>query len=421
MAMVNLSLALHRMEQGRYVLEAEPVDLHATLMGALDDLREHADAKHLRFDIKIGTDTMVVEGHPDLAYALIANILKNAIEAVPDSGTICIRLSGDANSVGLSIANDGVVPKEIRDHFFTKYATSGKAGGSGLGAYSARLMARAMGGDLRLETVDDKATLLSLQLRRAALGPRPEAVPHMRLGHTLALGAHPTVLIVDDDEYNRQILGRLLPQECAVVDTAANGKAAVERVRLERPDLIFMDINMPVMGGIEALHAIRELQVQAGQAPSVIVAFSAIDDEQSQAGYLAQGFDACLGKPCTRQDVMALLAGRQEAPAPAGDGPDEEIVVDEDLLPMMVDFRASRAALLEELVAALANGDREASRRLSHQLGGSLGTFGFHWASRTCKAIESEIDKGGPLPSADRARGILAHVRTVAVRPRTSG
>jgi CheY-like chemotaxis protein len=201
---------------------------------------------------------------------------------------------------------------------------------------------------------------------------------------------------------------------------AVNGRAALDRVRQWRPDLIFMDINMPVMGGIEALHAIRAAQSGAGQAPSVIVAFSAIDDERSQMAYLAQGFDACLGKPCSRQDVMALLAGRQTARGEPSGGPEEAIAVDAELLPMLADFRASRAALLEELVAALDRADRDTARRLAHQLGGSLGTFGFHWASRACKAIEHEIDAGGALPAVARARGVLAHVRTVAARPKNA-
>lgn len=419
MTMVNLSLALHRMEQGRYAPEAEPVDLHATLLAAIDDLKEHADAKSIRLDMEVGAGGTVAQGHPDFIYSLIANILKNAIEAAPEASAIRIRMRADAASVGLNIANDGAIPAEIRPRFFDKYATSGKPGGSGLGAYSARLMARAMGGELNMTTAEESGTELALVLPRAKSGPKAEPASQVRLGHPLAMVEHPGVLIVDDDEYNRLILGRLLPEECAPVEMAVNGKAALDRIRQWRPDVIFMDINMPVMGGIEALHAIRSAQSEAGQAPSVIVAFSAIDDESSQTAYLAQGFDACLGKPCSRQDVMALLAGRLARRSDPDAGPDAEIAVDAELLPMLTEFRASRAALLEELIVALDRGDREAGRRLAHQLGGSLGTFGFHWASRACKAMEGEIESGAPLPAAARARGILAHVRTVAARPRT--
>lgn len=418
MTMVNLSLALHRMEQGCYVLEAEAVDLHATLLAVIDDLKEHADAKGLRLDLKGGADGTVAVGHADFAYSVIANVLKNAIEAAPAGSAVSIEVVSENAAIRLSVANAGAVPAEIRARFFGKYATSGKQGGSGLGAYSARLMARAMGGELEMATDEHSGTLLTLSLPRASADRVPETAPHVRIDSQLDIAAHPGVLIVDDDEYNRLILRRLLPEDCAPVEMAVNGKAAVDRIRKWRPDLIFMDINMPVMGGIEALNAIRAAQATAGQAPSVIVAFSAIDDAQSQTAYLAQGFDACLGKPCSRADVMALLVGRPPTPTAAEDGPETEIEIDGELLPMLPEFRASRAALLEELVLSLERGEREAARRLAHQLGGSLGTFGLHWASRACKALEDEIERGGPLPAVARAQGVLAHVRTVAAQPR---
>lgn len=418
MAMVNLSLALHRMEQGRYELAPEAVDLHATLLAAIDDLKDHADAKGLRLDPKVGAGGTVAMGHPDFAYSVIANVLKNAIEAAPERSTVSIEIAGEETAIHLRVANAGAVPAEIRTRFFSKYATSGKPGGSGLGAYSARLMARAMGGELEMVSGEDSGTALTLSLPRASAERVPETAAHVRVDRPLAIVARPGVLIVDDDEYNRLILGRLLPESCARVETAVNGMAAVDRVRQWHPDLIFMDINMPVMGGIEAMHAIRAAQAAAGQAPSVIVAFSAIDDAQSQAAYLAQGFDACLGKPCSRSDVMTLLAGGATTTADAGGGPETEIDVDAELLPMLDEFRTSRTALLNELVVALGRGERDGARRLAHQLGGSLGTFGFHWASRACKALEAEIEQGGALPAVARAQGILAHVRTVAARPK---
>lgn len=418
LAMVNLSLSLHKMERGEFALQPEPVDLQATVQAAIDDLREHADAKALRIAFDAGMAVPAAEGQSDLAYSLVANILKNAIEAAPENGEVRIRLGAQEATVSLSVANAGAVPADIRGRFFSKYATSGKAGGSGLGAYSARLIARALGGDLTMETSDAGGTTLELSLRRAASAAPSGPATHVRIGHPLAFDTCPEILIVDDDEYNRLILAKLLPPGCKRVATAVNGRLALERIRDWRPDLIFMDIHMPVMGGIEALHAIRAFQAAAGQVPSVVVAFSAIDDARSQDAYLTEGFDACLGKPCTRQDVMALLAGRQSAQAGAADARNDIVWVEADLLPMLPEFRASREALLEELVGALLRGERGEGRRLAHQLGGSLGIFGFHAASTACKTLEAELDAGDTAALAERARRILDHLRTATVRPR---
>ncbi|MDA8254497.1 MAG: response regulator [Betaproteobacteria bacterium] len=418
LAMVNLSLSLHKMERGEFTFQPESVDLQATVQAVIDDLREHADAKALHIGFDAVAAIPAAEGQSDLAYSLVANILKNAIEAAPEGSALEIRLGAQEATVSLSVANAGAVPADIRGRFFSKYATSGKAGGSGLGAYSARLIARALGGDLTMETSDAGGTTLELSLRRATSAAPAGPVSHVRIGHPLAVDACPEILIVDDDEYNRLILARLLPPGCRRVTTAVNGKLALECIRDWRPNLIFMDIHMPVMGGIEALHAIRAFQAAAGQVPSVVVAFSAIDDARSQDTYLAEGFDACLGKPCTRQDVMALLAGRQGAQTGTADERNDTVWVEADLLPMLPEFRASREALLADLVDALLRGERGEGRRLAHQLGGSLGIFGFHAASAACKALEAELETGDTAALAERARHILDHLRTATVRPR---
>ncbi|MCM2288492.1 MAG: hybrid sensor histidine kinase/response regulator, partial [Sulfuritalea sp.] len=340
LAMVNLSLSLHKMERGEFALQPEPVDLQATAQAAIDDLMEHADAKALGIRFDAGTAIPAAEGQSDLAYSLVANILKNAIEAAPEGSQVWIRLGAQEETVSLSVSNAGAVPTEIRGRFFSKYVTAGKPGGSGLGAYSARLIAHALGGDLAMETSDEGGTTLELRLRRAASAAPSGPVTHVRIGHPLAFDTCPEILIVDDDEYNRLILAKLLPASCKRVVTAVNGRLALEQIRDWRPDLIFMDIHMPVMGGIEALHAIRAFQAAAGQLPSVVVAFSAIDDARSQDAYLSEGFDACLGKPCTRQDVMALLAGRQSAQTGTADERNDIVWVEADLLPMLPEFRA---------------------------------------------------------------------------------
>ena len=418
LAMVNLTLSLRRMERGEFQLDAEPVDLHAAVLAVMDDLREHADAKSLRIANQVADGLPAAEGQSDLVYSLVANLVRNAIEAAPEGSTVHLELSAQETSVALRVANAGAVPAEIRERFFTKYATSGKPGGSGLGAYSARLIARALGGELVMTTSDHFGTTLDLSLRRATTEVPVAPLPHVRIGHPLSFGTCPAILIVDDDEYNRLLLSRMLPPDCKQVRNAVNGKLALEQVREQRPDLIFMDINMPLMGGVEALHAIRLFQREARQAPSVIVAFSAIDDAASQDGYLAEGFDACLGKPCTRQDVMALLSGKNAAAAAEPDNDTGTVWIDADLLPMLDEFRRSRTTLLEALVDALDQGDRAQSRRLSHQLGGSLGIFGFHAASNDCKKIEADVDAGDTATLATRARAVLAHFKTATVRPR---
>jgi two-component sensor histidine kinase len=165
--MVNLSLDLFRMEEGTYRLRAQAVDLGAIVQTVTRELQAHARSKQVRLALDLPREPVHAQGEELLCYSTLANLLKNALEASPDGGEVRITLrrssDGDGDAVALDIHNAGQVALELRDRFFEKYATHGKAGGTGLGAYSARLMARVQRGSLRMRS-DEQGTTLSLRL-----------------------------------------------------------------------------------------------------------------------------------------------------------------------------------------------------------------------------------------------------------------
>jgi len=101
-----------------------------------------------------------------MVHAILVNLIKNALEALPGPGETTVSISLDGQ-VRVDIANPGEVPAEVRDRFFEKYATAGKDAGTGLGTYSARLMARAMGGDVELDCSRPGQTTVSVRFVRA--------------------------------------------------------------------------------------------------------------------------------------------------------------------------------------------------------------------------------------------------------------
>ncbi|MEN9436386.1 MAG: hypothetical protein RIR09_1041, partial [Pseudomonadota bacterium] len=116
------------------------------------------------------------------------------------------------------------------------------------------------------------------------------------------------VLVVDDDEFNLMVIASHLPQPPLQVTTAVNGRLALQAATHSRPDVVIMDVEMPIMGGLEALARIREYQAAQGQTPSYMVAYSGNDDPQSIEKFHAAGFDHCLKKPSGRESVLAVLA-----------------------------------------------------------------------------------------------------------------
>ena len=400
LSMVNLSLDLFRMEEGSYRLRAQAVDLGALVQTVTRELEAHTRSKKLRMVLQLPAEPVYAQGEDLLCYSTIANLMKNALEASPEGGEVRVRLARveDANGdcVELDIHNGGQVPMEVRDRFFEKYATHGKAGGTGLGAYSARLMARVQRGSLRMNC-DGEGTTLSLRLplwhaqAPAAAGSRPANLSGAAASRELP---PLSVLLVDDDEYNIVVLKNLLPSPPLVVRTAVNGRAALDLVGDARPDVIFLDLEMPVMGGLEAARRIRELQRALGVPPSRIAAFSAHDDDATRRQCLAAGFDLYLAKPASREEVFAVLMGQDPAAVgarptagatAAGDG---RVWIDPGLMPLMPEFLSSRRELAQELAQAVDRGEREAIRVTAHKLAGSLAMYGFRDAGRASRALE---------------------------------
>src|SRR5205814_2159770 len=115
------------------------------------------------------------------------------------------------------------------------------------------------------------------------------------------------VLLVDDDEYNLLILRRFLPEPPFTVDTAINGRVALGAAELQWPDVIFMDLDMPVMGGLQAVQELRAMERASLAKRCTMVALSSHEDDDTRSRSLAAGFDRYLTKPVTRDVIHETL------------------------------------------------------------------------------------------------------------------
>ncbi|MBF0192850.1 MAG: hypothetical protein HQL99_17190 [Magnetococcales bacterium] len=166
--MVNLSLGLYRMEQGAYQLEAEDVDLIPVIRSIRDDahalIAGHWLQLETRFKNGSAVDSFFVRGEEVLCYSMLANLIRNALEASPPGGVVTVDL-GVRDGMGvIEIVNQGVVPEKIRDRFFEKYVTIGKSAGTGLGTYSARLIVETLGGGIRMDSSQAQGTRITVTL-----------------------------------------------------------------------------------------------------------------------------------------------------------------------------------------------------------------------------------------------------------------
>jgi CheY-like chemotaxis protein len=169
--MVNLSLGLLKMEQGVYELSPVPVDIVRAIGKVVEELaslrRSRGVSVELRQqDAPLGPGVAVhVVGEELLCHSMFSNLLKNAIEHSPAGGRVDIDIAPAKDGFrAVRLRNLGETDPGFRERFFEKYATHGKPGGTGLGTYSARLMARTMGGEVLLDASTPGETSLVLCL-----------------------------------------------------------------------------------------------------------------------------------------------------------------------------------------------------------------------------------------------------------------
>ncbi|MGA2479597.1 MAG: response regulator [Spirochaetia bacterium] len=176
--MINRSIDLCRMENGTYALRAAPTDalkVSRQIAAALAEISQRSGVvMELRAGGRIaGSDeAFIVSAEELLLYSMLFNLARNAVEASPAGSTVTLSFAREKAGV-IAIHNAGAIPEKIRGRFFEKFATAGKPGGTGLGAYSAQLIARTLGGSIAFETSEISGTTVTVRLPLPAGGLAP--------------------------------------------------------------------------------------------------------------------------------------------------------------------------------------------------------------------------------------------------------
>lgn len=163
---IDTSLTLIRLETGSLKADAHPFNLYSAISAGIGDLSQLVEEKNLKITSVLEGDiiqdecSIVCYGEAPLIITMFSNLLKNAAEAAPEDSTISINIREDSKFITTDIHNLGEIPSSIRNNFFDRYATHGKKNGTGLGTYSARLIAKASGGDISFTTSREKGTTL---------------------------------------------------------------------------------------------------------------------------------------------------------------------------------------------------------------------------------------------------------------------
>jgi PAS domain S-box-containing protein len=310
LSLINDVLSLSKIEAGRTEVRRVPFDPTALVREVEALFRLTALSKGLAFEVEMKGLPRQVEGDPAKLRQVLVNLLGNAMKFTVQGGvTFCVAWAQDMFSAVIEDTGPGIPEAERKLLFgaFNQASQGHTAGGTGLGLHISRALVSLMGGEIGMESEVGRGSRFHFQL------PLPETeVPAQLAAHgrvaRLAEGEAPHhVLIVDDRMENRDILDRLLTVVGFRCSLAGDGQEALAQWESGCPELILMDLRMPVMDGFEAVARIRAREAETGAPRTPVVAISASVYDVSREDLLKRGFDAFLMKPIDEDQLFEAL------------------------------------------------------------------------------------------------------------------
>lgn len=344
LTIINDVLDLSRIEAGRPVLVRAPVDLADCVRRAVDLLGPTARAKGIALDFEGPAATLpALVGDGGRIRQVVLNLVGNAIKFT-DRGGVRVTLSARASEggyvVALSVADTGIgIPPDRIGAIFDSFTQadddiSRRFGGTGLGLTISRRLAEEMGGAITVTSRPGEGSVFTMALSlppaqdgEAAPEPAASPAPEVALPEPSASAPtarrRPRVLLAEDNRTNALIAQRMLAAEGLDILHAVDGRAATEIFARRPPDLVLMDLSMPVMNGFDALRAMRAIEADQGLRPIPIVALTASALDGDRAACLEAGFDGFLCKPVPKRELVAeVTRWRPRFPTDAsGDDP----------------------------------------------------------------------------------------------------
>jgi PAS domain S-box-containing protein len=324
LTIINDILDFSKIEAGQLKMEQIPFKLETMIADSCSMVQQRAHDKGLSLQIKTSADVSPwLVGDPHRLRQVIVNLLSNAVKFTERGEVaLAVRLltrENDRQQLEFSISDTGIgIPWEKVDKLFQPFtqadgSTTRRFGGTGLGLSISKQLVELMGGVIRCESTPDKGSVFSFT---SSLGVVQEGeIDQYALGESMERDdgeVHSTfpeahILLVEDNEINRQLVVEFLKETGVVVDIAVNGKEAVEMVTRGSAayDLILMDIQMPVMDGYEAARLIRQDSRFAGLP---IVAMTAHAMHEAQQKILQGGMDGHITKPINARNMLDTIS-----------------------------------------------------------------------------------------------------------------
>ncbi len=307
--LINDLLDISKIETGEVELTLSDFDLHSLLLGLADMFRNQCKTKNIQFYLGgVGQSPVYVYGDERKLRQILVNLLGNAVKFT-DQGEVTLTLENQPDNkfrFTVSDTGNGIRPEDQVNIFelFKQGEEGFNKGGTGLGLAISWELSELMGGELSLESEVGQGASFSLTLELEPASPVPSRSRRSRQVKELSRKFDLRVLVVDDAKENREMLSEILQEIGAEVFAAGSGEKALEQLKDFMPDIIFMDMRMPVMSGEEATQKIIE---HYGSGRFKIVGVTASTSAYDQNKMITAGCKTVISKPYRVEQIFKCL------------------------------------------------------------------------------------------------------------------
>jgi signal transduction histidine kinase/DNA-binding response OmpR family regulator len=318
--LINDILEMSKIEAGRILYQAEEFNLKRLLNSIKEMLDIKVEEKGLKITVEYDDNlpVFIVADSQKIRQVLI-NLIGNAIKFT-DAGFVILRtqlvedksLSDSEIRLQFEVedSGSGIAPTEI-DCLFQPFVQT-ESGlrqnkGTGLGLAISQKFVQLMGGEIKVESKLNQGSLFyfSIPVSIANINSTEELENQQSIVKLAPHQPKPKILVVDDDDKNRLLLVQLLTIIGCEIQEASNGKEAIQQFISWQPDLILMDLRMPIMDGYEA---IQQIKATASIHSPIIIALTAHVFEEEKQHMLSVGCDDLIRKPFQKEDLLLRIA-----------------------------------------------------------------------------------------------------------------
>jgi signal transduction histidine kinase/CheY-like chemotaxis protein len=316
---LNDILDLSKVDVGRMELQLETFALRQCVEEAIQTLAASAQRKGIGLSSDWVTEAPArVLGDALRLRQILVNLLGNAVKFT-DKGAVtlsasCRRLDppdeGDGIELQFSVTDTGMgIPASQQTHIFEAFRQADNSltrryGGTGLGLAICKQLAELMGGRIWVESELGSGSVFhfTLKMREAPAEPAPLPVSAPEEAST----GPRRILLVEDNAVNRRVIVGLLQKRGHTIESAENGLEALEALTKSDYDLVLMDVQMPVMDGLEATRRMRDME-RRGSPHVPVVGLTALAMKGDRERCLASGMDECIHKPIDLQSLLSAI------------------------------------------------------------------------------------------------------------------